>query len=63
MKFTKPALLGVVMLMATSATFAQSEVKLRVGAARVDINPVVDALPESYRGINDRIYARGHRHR
>jgi neutral ceramidase len=31
---------------------------LRVGAARIDITPAADQLPELYRGINDRIYAR-----
>jgi neutral ceramidase len=32
--------------------------ELRVGAARIDVTPAVDQLPESYRGVNDRIYAR-----
>lgn len=31
---------------------------LRVGAARVDITPAPEALPENYRGIHDRLYAR-----
>lgn len=31
---------------------------LRVGAARIDVTPAEDQLPELYRGINDRVYAR-----
>src|SRR5690606_36401873 len=31
---------------------------LRVGAAKVDITPAVDELPERYEGILDRLYSR-----
>jgi neutral ceramidase len=41
----------------SSGAFAQSNV-LRAGAARVDITPTEDALPENYLGILDRIHSR-----
>jgi hypothetical protein len=39
------------------ATFAQSGV-LRVGAAKVDVTPAENTLPQNYEGILDRLYAR-----
>jgi neutral ceramidase len=37
---------------------AQAPATLRVGAARIDITPTVDALPPNYLGINDPVYSR-----
>jgi hypothetical protein len=46
------------LLLATpAATFAQDTV-LRVGAAKVDVTPAADALPDSYEGILDRLHSR-----
>jgi len=56
MKFSRPLLLGLALLISSSTGFAQAT--LRVGAAKVDITPADNALPETWRGINDRIYAR-----
>jgi hypothetical protein len=39
------------------ATFAQST-GFRVGAAKVDVTPAENALPQSYEGILDRLYSR-----
>ncbi len=39
------------------ATFAQST-GLRVGAAKVDVTPAENALPQNYEGILDRLYSR-----
>lgn len=52
------ALLATMLLLATpAATFAQDTV-LRVGAAKVDVTPAADALPDSYEGILDRLHSR-----
>jgi neutral ceramidase len=50
-------LIIVVMVAPSSGAFAQPGA-LRAGAARVDITPAEDALPENYLGILDRIHAR-----
>jgi neutral ceramidase len=47
----------VVMVAPSSGAFAQPGA-LRAGAARVDITPAEDALPENYLGIRDRLHAR-----
>jgi len=41
----------------SDAAFAAAK-PFRVGAARVDITPAADALPQSYAGILDRVYSR-----
>ncbi len=43
---------------ATLAASPHAFADLRVGAARIDVTPAEDQLPELYRGINDRVYAR-----
>jgi neutral ceramidase len=43
---------------ATLAASPHAFAELRVGAARIDVTPAEDQLPELYRGINDRVFAR-----
>lgn len=52
----KPLLCCMAVVAAASPLGALAD--LRVGAARIDITPAEDQLPELYRGINDRVYAR-----
>ena len=54
------ALLSVLVLAAASATtpWASAQSTLRAGAAKVDVTPAQNALPQSYEGILDRIHAR-----
>jgi Neutral/alkaline non-lysosomal ceramidase, N-terminal len=49
--------LAVLAVAASPAAFAQGQ-GLRVGAAKVDITPAKDALPQNYLGILDRIHSR-----
>ncbi|MEY4643137.1 MAG: hypothetical protein RLZZ227_3131 [Pseudomonadota bacterium] len=42
----------------SAASFAQANAPLRAGAAKVDITPAVESLPEPYLGIHDALYAR-----
>lgn len=53
----RDTLFFVTLLLAASTGMAADN-SLRVGAAKVDITPAPADLPELYRGINDRIYAR-----
>jgi neutral ceramidase len=52
--------LSVLALAAASATtpWASAQPTLRAGAAKVDVTPAQNALPQSYEGILDRIYSR-----
>ena len=47
----------VIVVGAPGATFAQSAA-LRVGAAKVDVTPAENALPQNYEGILDHLYSR-----
>ena len=49
--------LAAAAVLVPAAGFAQSAT-LRVGAAKVDVTPTVDELPERYEGILDRLYSR-----
>jgi neutral ceramidase len=48
----------LLVLAGVSISALAAEAGLRVGAAKVDITPAPADLPELYRGINDRVYAR-----
>lgn len=43
---------------AATTAYAQASASLRAGAAKVDITPAAEALPQPYTGIHDRLYAR-----
>jgi len=52
---------GLLLAVLASCAFAgaaAAQDELRVGAARIDITPAPDALPQNYLGILDRIHAR-----
>jgi hypothetical protein len=52
--------LSVLLLAAASATtpWAWAQPTLRAGAAKVDVTPAQNALPQGYEGVLDRIYSR-----
>jgi hypothetical protein len=57
MRFTNAAALAAVTVGMLAGTDALAQ-GLRVGAARVDITPAEDSLPQNYLGILDRIHSR-----
>jgi len=51
-------LLAMLVCLAISGTTLAADNGLRVGAAKVDITPAPADLPDLYRGVNDRVFAR-----
>ena len=58
MRINRAVFFCFAILTTSTPVWAQPDSVLRVGAAKVDITPAADALPESYLGVNDLIYAR-----
>src|SRR6185436_19037299 len=52
------ARLAILIIMLAAAQSVRADSPLRVGAAKVDVTPAESALPRTYLGVLDRLYAR-----
>ena len=52
------ARLAILIITSAAAPDVSAATSLRVGAAKVDVTPAASALPKTYLGVLDRLYAR-----